>query len=66
MGIVHSEQTTQTIGKARFIVVSSFNPTGQSAQENIAKLLRREAGLDPAKRFDNTGQARYNKKVNTV
>jgi len=66
MVATHTEQTTQTIGRARFIVVSNFNPSGQSAKENISKLLHREAGIAPTKGFDNTSQVRYNKEVNVV
>lgn len=60
------EQTTQTIGKTRAIVISNFKTSGHSPQDKISNLLHREAGINRANRFDKAGQARYNNKVNAV
>jgi len=43
MDSVKSEQTTQTIGKIRFIVVSKFKADGLSVEDKISWLLQREA-----------------------
>ena len=43
MDSVKSEQTTQTIGKTRFIVVSKFKADGLSVEDKISRLLQREA-----------------------
>jgi len=43
MDSAKSEQTTQIIGKTRFIVVSKFKADGLSVEDKISRLLQREA-----------------------
>ena len=49
-----TEQTVKTIGKTKAIVVSNFKSSGQSVDDKIKNLLRREidekAWTKPAKR----------------
>jgi len=56
------QQTHQTIGNARFIVVSNFKPAGHSVEDKLAALLCREA----EKTVDKTSNARYNSVANAV
>jgi hypothetical protein len=38
-----SEETTQTIGTMKFVVVSQFQDNGSTIEEKIKRLLEREA-----------------------
>jgi hypothetical protein len=62
-----TQETTQTVGKMRFVVVSQFQERGFSASENVKRLLEREAQEKTRNRtLDGAGQAKYNQSVNTV
>lgn len=59
---VQIEETTQTIGKMTFVVVSRYKETGLTVGEKIKRLLEREAqernGIHTC---DIAGQTDYNK-----
>ena len=61
-----TEQTTQTIGKTKAIVISNFKNTGHSAHDKISNLLRREAETNYANRLDNADKARYTRQTIAV
>jgi hypothetical protein len=42
MNPIQSEETTQTIGKMKFVVISQYQGGGSTAQEKIRHLLERE------------------------
>ena len=56
----HTEQTVQTIGKTRVVVVSSFQADGLAVRDRVARLLQREAQAKTRSTFDNDSQAVYN------
>jgi ribosomal protein S16 len=52
----NQEETTQTVDKLRFVVVSSFKPEGASVNDTLKQLLEREAQKNMSKRtLDNSG-----------
>lgn len=58
---MQSEETTQTIGKMRFVVVSQYKETGLTVSEKIKQLLEREAREKTKIRTcDLPGQTGYN------
>ena len=59
-----NEQTSQVIGKIKFIVTSNFKTTGNSPDEKLRNLLKREAQTNYAKGLDKARQARYTTTVN--
>ncbi|MGI5908387.1 MAG: hypothetical protein ACOX8O_07165 [Christensenellales bacterium] len=62
-----SEETIQTIGKMRFVVVSRYKENGSTVTENIKRLLEREAQeRNEKRRSDLPCQTGYNGRVNTV
>jgi len=62
MNGVQSEETTQTVGNIRFVVVSQFQEKGLSVQEKIKRLLEREAQEKNVNcTFDEAGHTDYNK-----
>ena len=61
-----TEQTIQTIGKTKAIVISNFKSTGHSAHDKISNLLRREAEKNNANRLDNADKARYTRQTIAV
>jgi len=60
------QQTSQTIGKTQFIVVSNFKPKGKSAHDNLSSLLEREVEKLQEKGLEKSFKARYNYNVNAV
>ena len=58
-----TQQTVQTIGKTRFIVVSNFKPSNSNPKDKIANLLRREI---QDKALQKPVKARYTNGVNAV
>jgi hypothetical protein len=55
-----SIETTQTIGNARFVVVSRFKESGSTVDEKISNLLKREAQeRRDADTMDTPGQIAY-------
>ena len=62
MNGVQSEETTQTVGNIRFVVVSQFQEKGLSVQDKIKHLLEREIHEKNVNcTFDEAGHADYNK-----
>lgn len=58
---IQSEETTQTIGKMRFVVVSQYKETGLTVSEKIKRLLEREAReRNEIRTGDLPGQTGYN------
>jgi len=59
---IPSEETTQTIGKMRFVVVSQYKETGLTVSDKIKRLLEREAReRNEIRTGDLPGQTGYNK-----
>jgi len=57
-----SEETIQTIGKMRFVVVSQYKEKGLTVSEKIKRLLEREAReKNEIRTGDLPGQTGYNK-----
>jgi len=62
-----SKETTQTIGKMRFVVVSQFQESGSTVSDKVKRLLEREAQEKMKNRtLDKVGQSEYDRCVNTV
>lgn len=58
---ISSEETTQTIGKMMFVVVSQYKETGLTVSEKIKRLLEREAReRNEIRTCDTPGQTGYN------
>ena len=55
----HSEKTVQVIGKIHVTVISNFNLSRHSAEENIKRLLQNEAEVLSKNQLDKAGTARY-------
>ncbi|MDR1508274.1 MAG: hypothetical protein LBS53_01385 [Synergistaceae bacterium] len=56
----NKEETTQTVGKMRFVVVSQFQNNGSTVNEKVKRLLEREAQeRNEIRTFDKLGQADY-------
>jgi hypothetical protein len=63
----NTQETTQTVGKTRFVVVSQFQESGPTVSDRLRCLLEREAQENVQDRtLDGTGQAKYNRVANTV
>lgn len=59
---IPSEETTQTIGKMKFVVVSQYKESGSTVSEKIKGLLEREAReRNEIRTSDLPGQTGYNK-----
>jgi len=61
-----NEQTSQVIGKINFVVTSKFKTTGNSPDEKLRNLLKREAQTNYAKGLDKAGHVSYTATVNSV
>ena len=59
-----NEQTSQVIGKINFIVKSNFKTTGNSPDEKLRNLLKREAKENFAKGLDKASKPSYTTSVN--
>lgn len=58
---IPGEETTQAIGKMKFVVVSQYKETGSTVYEKIELLLKREAReKNEIHTYDRPGQAGYN------
>lgn len=67
MSCIQSEETTQTVGKMRFVVVSKFQENGSTVSDKVKRLLEREVQEKTEDRIlDAAGQTDYNEGVNTV
>jgi hypothetical protein len=63
----NTQETTQTVGKMRFVVVSQFQDSGSTVNDKLRRLLEREAQEKTSNRtLDGAGRAKYNQAVNTV
>jgi hypothetical protein len=63
----NTQETTQAVGKMRFVVVSQFQENGSTVRDKVKRLLEREAQEKTRNRtLDGASQAEYNRIVNTV
>lgn len=54
----NTQETTQTVGKMRFVVVSQFRESGSTVSDKLKRLLEREAQEKTQNRtLDKAGQA---------
>ena len=67
MSFGQSEETTRTIDKTKFVVVSKFLDTGSTIKMRLERLLEREGQRENNNHtLDKVEQTEYNKNVNTV
>jgi hypothetical protein len=67
MSYANKEETTQSVGNIRFVVISQFQESGSTISDTLKHLLEREAQEKIQNRtLDGASRAKYNRTVNTV